>query len=217
MSFYVFKVLFSFSSSLICLCLCRVQRNGVSFKILSLMKSFLYKLISIYDFCRSDCGFKRKPSLWNEQLVKLWIPSLGNQHPSILTEYLLAWQAHGTVTHQQPPSATLQCEFWLYTKWRVQAEWPAGLHLRVGVGLWGGLWCVIQPCAGCAGYSVLLSAWHRPPGSSYFRYAESSMKNSFGLKYLHKFFNIPFLQLQVRQGCYPDVLGVWDRLDLLRL
>lgn len=40
--------------------------------------------------------------------------------------------------------------------------------------------------------------WNRPPGSSYFRYAESSMKNSFGLKYLHKFFNIPFLQLQVR-------------------
>ncbi|XP_010219049.1 PREDICTED: rab-like protein 6 [Tinamus guttatus] len=37
---------------------------------------------------------------------------------------------------------------------------------------------------------------NRPPGSSYFRYAESSMKNSFGLKYLHKFFNIPFLQLQ---------------------
>lgn len=37
----------------------------------------------------------------------------------------------------------------------------------------------------------------RPPGSSYFRYAESSMKNSFGLKYLHKFFNIPFLQLQL--------------------
>uniref|UniRef100_A0A2K6EJH8 Rab-like protein 6 n=1 Tax=Propithecus coquereli TaxID=379532 RepID=A0A2K6EJH8_PROCO len=36
----------------------------------------------------------------------------------------------------------------------------------------------------------------RPPGASYFRYAESSMKNSFGLKYLHKFFNIPFLQLQ---------------------
>ncbi|CAI5794551.1 6 isoform X2 [Podarcis lilfordi] len=36
----------------------------------------------------------------------------------------------------------------------------------------------------------------RPPGASYVRYAESSMKNSFGLKYLHKFFNIPFLQLQ---------------------
>ncbi|XP_043913991.1 rab-like protein 6 [Protopterus annectens] len=37
---------------------------------------------------------------------------------------------------------------------------------------------------------------NRPPGSSYILYAESSMKNSFGLKYLHKFFNIPFLQLQ---------------------
>lgn len=38
----------------------------------------------------------------------------------------------------------------------------------------------------------------RPPGSSYIHYAESSMKNGFGLKYLHRFFNIPFLQLQVR-------------------
>lgn len=27
-------------------------------------------------------------------------------------------------------------------------------------------------------------------------YAESSMKNGFGLKYLHTFFNIPYLQLQ---------------------
>ncbi|XP_054853652.1 rab-like protein 6 isoform X2 [Eublepharis macularius] len=48
-------------------------------------------------------------------------------------------------------------------------------------------------------HNVLLSISFmlgRPPGSSYFRYAESSMKNSFGLKYLHKFFNIPFLQLQ---------------------
>ncbi|XP_019495929.1 PREDICTED: rab-like protein 6 [Hipposideros armiger] len=42
----------------------------------------------------------------------------------------------------------------------------------------------------------LINSLNRPPGSSYFRYAESSMKNSFGLKYLHKFFNIPFLQLQ---------------------
>ncbi|XP_066111788.1 rab-like protein 6 [Saccopteryx bilineata] len=42
----------------------------------------------------------------------------------------------------------------------------------------------------------LIRSLNRPPGSSYFRYAEASMKNSFGLKYLHKFFNIPFLQLQ---------------------
>ncbi|XP_010874975.2 rab-like protein 6 isoform X2 [Esox lucius] len=36
----------------------------------------------------------------------------------------------------------------------------------------------------------------RPMGSSYIHYAEASMKNGFGLKYLHRFFNIPFLQLQ---------------------
>ncbi|XP_053988240.1 rab-like protein 6 [Hylaeus anthracinus] len=32
--------------------------------------------------------------------------------------------------------------------------------------------------------------------SAQVRYAESSMRNSFGLKLLHKFFNLPFLQLQ---------------------
>lgn len=52
-----------------------------------------------------------------------------------------------------------------------------------------------------------LSSLRRPPGSSYFRYAESSMKNSFGLKHLHKFFNIPFLQLQV------GLRAGWGRLS----
>ncbi|XP_067114173.1 rab-like protein 6 isoform X1 [Osmerus mordax] len=41
-----------------------------------------------------------------------------------------------------------------------------------------------------------ISNLNRPPGSSYIHYAECSMKNGFGLKYLHRFFNIPFLQLQ---------------------
>lgn len=36
----------------------------------------------------------------------------------------------------------------------------------------------------------------RPPRSAQVRYAESSMRNGFGLKLLHKFFNLPFLQLQ---------------------
>ncbi|XP_060738987.1 rab-like protein 6 isoform X2 [Tachysurus vachellii] len=41
-----------------------------------------------------------------------------------------------------------------------------------------------------------INSLNRPLGSSYIHYAESSMKNGFGLKYLHRFFNIPFLQLQ---------------------
>lgn len=40
-------------------------------------------------------------------------------------------------------------------------------------------------------------SYHRPEGSAQIRYAESSMRNAFGLKYIHKFFNLPFLQLQV--------------------
>lgn len=36
----------------------------------------------------------------------------------------------------------------------------------------------------------------RGPDASPVLVAESSMRNGFGLKYLHKFFNLPFLQLQ---------------------
>jgi len=37
----------------------------------------------------------------------------------------------------------------------------------------------------------------RSPGSADVRYAEASMRNGFGLKYIYKFFNLPFLYLQV--------------------
>ena len=37
----------------------------------------------------------------------------------------------------------------------------------------------------------------RPDGAAEIRYCETSMKNCFGLSYLHKFFSVPFLQMQV--------------------
>jgi len=39
--------------------------------------------------------------------------------------------------------------------------------------------------------------WSRSAGSAQVRYAEASMRNGFGLKYIYKFFNLPFLCLQV--------------------
>ena len=47
----------------------------------------------------------------------------------------------------------------------------------------------------------------RPEGSAQVRYAESSMRNGFGLKYLHMFFNLPFLQLQVS---LQSSVSSWD-------
>lgn len=41
-----------------------------------------------------------------------------------------------------------------------------------------------------------IESQQRPEGCAQIRYAESSMRNGFGLKYLHKFLNLPFLQLQ---------------------
>lgn len=48
---------------------------------------------------------------------------------------------------------------------------------------------------------VFLNAYYclfclRPTGKGQIRYTEASMSNGFGLKYLHKYFCIPFLQLQ---------------------
>lgn len=45
--------------------------------------------------------------------------------------------------------------------------------------------------------------------SSQIRYSESSMRNGFGLKLLHKFFNLPFLQLQKEA-----LLGQLDRNEV---
>ncbi|XP_022691036.1 rab-like protein 6 isoform X1 [Varroa jacobsoni] len=58
-------------------------------------------------------------------------------------------------------------------------------------------------------------------GGTPIRYAESSMSNGFGLRFLHKFFNIPFLQLQresllgqlERNRCEMD--ATCEELDLL--
>lgn len=41
-----------------------------------------------------------------------------------------------------------------------------------------------------------IEALERPECAADIRYTESSMRNGYGLKFLHKFFNLPFLQLQ---------------------
>lgn len=45
--------------------------------------------------------------------------------------------------------------------------------------------------------SVLCHINFRGENGGEVRYAEASMRNGFGLKYIHKFFNLPFIQLQV--------------------
>lgn len=50
----------------------------------------------------------------------------------------------------------------------------------------------------------------RPNGAAEVRYCETSMKDCFGLSYLHKFFSVPFLQMQVgvvRGACSHCVLS----------
>jgi len=65
----------------------------------------------------------------------------------------------------------------------------------------------------------LIESLDRSADDAQVRHAESSMKNGFGLKYLHKFFNLPFLHLQ-RQTLYQQILTnsqelstVLDELD----
>ena len=47
---------------------------------------------------------------------------------------------------------------------------------------------------------VLMFKLCRPEGSGEIKYAESSMMNGFGLKYIYRFFNLPFLTLQVSKA-----------------
>lgn len=62
--------------------------------------------------------------------------------------------------------------------------------------------------------------YDRPEGSAQIRYAESSMCNGFGLRYIHKFFNLPYLQLQ-REALLKqleintqDMTSTVDELDI---
>ena len=54
-----------------------------------------------------------------------------------------------------------------------------------------------QPCATPSSPPLPTSPPPRPDGAAEVRYCETSMKDCFGLSYLHKFFSVPFLQMQV--------------------
>lgn len=63
---------------------------------------------------------------------------------------------------------------------------------------------------------------HEGAGSGQVRYSESSMRNGFGLKFLHKFFNLPFLHLQretylklLETNC-RDIQTTCQELDILQ-
>lgn len=83
-------------------------------------------------------------------------------------------------------------------KLRVERRWDLILA-RISIGRIHGLFD-LQPC--CI-YMLLYSFmtrvefWIRPDRCPPVHYAETSMKNGFGLKYIHKFLNLPFLLLQV--------------------
>lgn len=47
-----------------------------------------------------------------------------------------------------------------------------------------------------ASYFYLINTYFSSSRTAQVRHSESSMRNGFGLKLLHKFFNLPFLQLQ---------------------
>lgn len=67
---------------------------------------------------------------------------------------------------------------------------------------------------------TFIEGLERNEGSGQVRYSEASMRNGFGLKFLHKFFNLPFLHLQretlLRQletNCF-EIQTTCEELDL---
>lgn len=66
----------------------------------------------------------------------------------------------------------------------------------------------------------LLEKVNRPPGTPAILHMESSMKNGFGLKFIHKFFNLPFLLIQresLMKQLQMNHLDVESCLEELRL
>ena len=83
-------------------------------------------------------------------------------------------------------------------KLRVECGWDLILA-RISIGRIHGLFDLQPCCIYMLFYSFMtrVEFWIRPDRCPPVHYAETSMKNGFGLKYIHKFLNLPFLLLQV--------------------
>ncbi len=90
--------------------------------------------------------------------------------------------------------------------------------VHIGSGTWNQRWrCLCAKRTKALGKSLSIQfpvcfKWlSRPEGSGEIKYAESSMMNGFGLKYIHRFFNLPFLTLQVG-NCSFSLVWWYDYL-----
>ena len=91
-------------------------------------------------------------------------------------------------------------KIWLKTclKLRVECGWDLILA-KISIEHIHGLFDLQPCCIYMLFYSFMtrVEFWIRPDRCPPVHYAETSMKNGFGLKYIHKFLNLPFLLLQV--------------------